>query len=340
MVDKNTDFFKIVDNFAKIVHVKSIPIFEAKLTSIPEVTIAIPTYRRATLLKEAIDSAINQIDYNDYDIIVVDNNPERNDETEELMLSYCNSHVSYYKNAENIQMAGNWNRLFTLATGKYVVLLHDDDVLFPNFLKRIMILSKKKNADLIKPLAYFSKEIINIQYKSTHTGKLKRIYDISNYYGNALGAPSGCLLKKECVLNIGGFNQDFYPSFDFCFEVLYAKKYKCYRLFETLFIYRLLENTSSNTAVLDSFIKNDYFLHYQLLRNYHLPNYLIMKFLSYKFCNTIKNNRDLWEMPDYNFDIETVGLNSKDKTIGFLVAIFLKVYVFFCKLYLWNANNK
>jgi glycosyltransferase involved in cell wall biosynthesis len=39
------------------------------------VTIAIPTFKRAKFLKEAVDSAINQVRYTDYDIIVVANKP-------------------------------------------------------------------------------------------------------------------------------------------------------------------------------------------------------------------------------------------------------------------------
>ena len=62
MMDKHTDFFKYIDNFAKIAHVVSVPVKNPEMES-PLVTIAIPTYKRADLLKEAIDSALNQ----DYD---------------------------------------------------------------------------------------------------------------------------------------------------------------------------------------------------------------------------------------------------------------------------------
>ena len=50
MIDKNTDFFKYVDNFAKIEHIPSVTIFESSLDYIPKITIAIPTYKRVDLL--------------------------------------------------------------------------------------------------------------------------------------------------------------------------------------------------------------------------------------------------------------------------------------------------
>lgn len=84
----------------------------------------------------------------------MDNNPERGCETEKLMMSYSNNPmISYYKNADNLGMVGNWNRLFTLAKGKYVVMLHDDDLLLPTFLSECVKLAKRLNADLIRPLS-------------------------------------------------------------------------------------------------------------------------------------------------------------------------------------------
>ena len=35
---------------------------------------------------------------------------------------------------KNIGMIGNWNRLYTLARGEWVVMLHDDDLLYNDYL--------------------------------------------------------------------------------------------------------------------------------------------------------------------------------------------------------------
>ena len=96
----------------------------------PLVSIVIPTYKRVSTLRETLDSAIRQTGNHNYEILVVDNNPERGDETELLMAEYVSvKNLLYFKNTANIGMAGNWSRCSELAHGEWVVLIHDDDLL-------------------------------------------------------------------------------------------------------------------------------------------------------------------------------------------------------------------
>lgn len=343
MIDQKTSIFEYIDNFAKTAIIPTITIFESNLDYLPEITIAIPTYKRADLLKDAINSAINQYEYTYYDIIVVDNDSTRGCETEKLMMSFNNPKISYYKNSENLGMSGNWNRLFTLSRGKYVVMLHDDDLLLPHFLYECIKIAKEKNADLIKPLAYdvdFQNVDIDL-FKTVVRNKIKRIYDISNLHGNALGAPTGCFLKKECVIKLGGFNQDFYPSMDFYFLVYFSMFFKCFRLCNKLYVYRKVMSTSANKNVLDKFIKNDFYLYKQLLNKYKIPNVFAKKFLSYRFFRTIESNRTYWKMTDYDFDITELGLKKNDYRIGGLISKILRIYVYIiqsCKKMKSNSN--
>lgn len=198
MIDQHTDLFKYVDNFSKTAHIPSISIIESKIDYIPEITIAIPTYKRTDLLKEAIDSAINQIAYTNYDIIVVDNNPERDCDTEKLMRSYNNPIISYYKNSENLGMVGNWNRLFTLAKGIYVVMLHDDDLLYPNYLSTIIkSCSKLPNVDIVFPK--HNRSNYRIIKKSGNNNQIIKGCKVKLEHfinGNFIGPPVGMCVKK------------------------------------------------------------------------------------------------------------------------------------------------
>lgn len=329
MVDKNTDFFKYVDNFSKTANIPSIPIIKSKIDFIPKITIAIPTYKRADLLKESIDSALNQIKYSEFDVIVVDNNPERDCETEKLLYSYKNPQLSYYKNSQNIQMAGNWNRLFTLAKAEYVVMLHDDDIIAPSFLNDCMqYINDEPDLGILKPnsKSFIDGESINFpNTKEITKTKLQRIYDISNYNHFALGAPSGCIFRKQAVLTVGGFNQELYPTMDICFVTMFSNYFKVYKLNRVLSYYRWGFNESLNTSTITNFIYNDYYLRKQLLSKYKIPKIIINIFLCYVTGYSIEFYKKINK--EFDYDLKNLNLRGNHKITTLLSRAFIKLYI-------------
>lgn len=106
------------------------------------VSIAIPAYKDK-YLKEAIESALNQ-DYKNIELIIVnDDSPYPIDE---IVKSYYDSRIIYYRNNENIgrkSVAYNWNQCLSYAKGEFFVLLCDDDILDPLFVSELVGLAKK-----------------------------------------------------------------------------------------------------------------------------------------------------------------------------------------------------
>ena len=94
------------------------------------VTVAIPTYNRALLLGEALASVLAQ-DYEPLDVVVVDN--ASTDETGEIVAGIADSRVRYVRNEANVGAMRNWNRGLEVATGAYVCVFGDDDVMLPGF---------------------------------------------------------------------------------------------------------------------------------------------------------------------------------------------------------------
>ena len=278
MLNENTDYFKYVDNLAKTAHIASVPIFESKLDFIPEITIAIPTYKRTDLLKEALDSALNQINFDNYEVIVVDNNPEREDETEKFMVSYkLNKRVSYYKNEVNLGMFGNWNRCFYLSKTKWVTLLHDDDLYSNNYLSVAYYLLSKTNAEGINIGHYFWKEkeypFANI--KRTEIPPKIPCKNISVYdmlLGPHIG-PTGYFFLRDNLIKLGGFNEDYFPIADYIFYSKYVYYYSVYYCPLKLGIYRIRVNES---------------LKFETIDKIHYYSYLFRLYLSEKtFCPSL-----------------------------------------------------
>lgn len=106
----------------------------------PKYSIMIPTYKRPELLGKSLASAVNQKDFENYEIIVVDNDADvKSDENMTLRVieGFSSEKIVYYKNDCNIGIYGNTLRAAQLSKGKYVVLLNDDDLLHPQYLKII-----------------------------------------------------------------------------------------------------------------------------------------------------------------------------------------------------------
>lgn len=127
------------DCFVKCKNVKSRLIYgDPSFIPDPWLTIVLPTYCRPDMLKQALESILRQWRVNFFwDIVVVDNEPDdgMENDTERLIRWIDNKRILYYRNSQNIRPGDNFNRCFLLARGKWVMMLHDDDLLVDNTLQ-------------------------------------------------------------------------------------------------------------------------------------------------------------------------------------------------------------
>ncbi len=96
----------------------------------PPLTFAIPFYSGIHYLPRAIESVLAQSDSSWRALVCDDGSVEG---TEELVRSYGDSRIAYFKNPRNLGMAGNWNRCLELAESDLITLLHEDDELEPSY---------------------------------------------------------------------------------------------------------------------------------------------------------------------------------------------------------------
>lgn len=326
MIDQNTDFFSYVDNFAKINGVNSIKVF-GSVDNTANYTIAIPTYKRTEFLKEAIESAISQETSIPYNIIVVDNNPDREDETEKMMLSYKGvKNLSYYKNADNLGMAGNWNRLFQLAQTEWVIMLHDDDVLYPFYLSECdAVLKELDNVGVIKP-----KEDKNNNPYKKERGKITKLTDVDFYYGNTCGTPSGMLFNRKKVLESGGYNQDFYPSLDYFFHARFASLYDFFFYDTPLMYYRIAVNESVKPSVQKKWLVDASYLIRQILIKNGVPKSVVERFISYRTKRSYKLLKQTFHT-EFDIDYLGAGLSKTSAIGGWLAHLYIKLFFFLKK---------
>jgi glycosyltransferase involved in cell wall biosynthesis len=102
----------------------------------PLVSIGIPTYNRAgSYLKQAIESARSQT-YPNIEIIISDNCSS--DDTEEVVGSFSDSRIRYYRQEINIGPNNNFNFCLNQARGDYFLLFQDDDLIDDDFIECCM----------------------------------------------------------------------------------------------------------------------------------------------------------------------------------------------------------
>jgi glycosyltransferase involved in cell wall biosynthesis len=94
------------------------------------VSICIPAWERTDLLIEGIRSCLAQT-YPDLEVVIADDS--RSDKVALAVEPlFADPRLRYVRNEERLGQAGNVNRLFDLARGDRLMLLHDDDLLFPD----------------------------------------------------------------------------------------------------------------------------------------------------------------------------------------------------------------
>lgn len=130
-------------------------------------TIIMPTYNDAESIKETLESVINQT-YKNWELLISDDGST--DNTKEVVNEFIKNHqekrIQYYYQHNQDQLNAVLN-VFSHITGKYVFILHSDDLLYDDFvLEKALKVLNKGNVDGI----ISSPTIINNQ--SHEIGKL------------------------------------------------------------------------------------------------------------------------------------------------------------------------
>lgn len=121
----------------------------------PFFSIVMPTYNRANLIIDSINTAIAQ-QYPHFEIIVVDDGST--DNTEEVITALNHPKIRYHKKV-NEERAAARNTGTQLAVGDYVTFFDSDDYLYPHHLTEAVKLIEDKQRPEMIYLAYNVKDI-------------------------------------------------------------------------------------------------------------------------------------------------------------------------------------
>lgn len=185
----------------------------------PKVTVFIPTFNRADMLREAIESVLQQT-YDDFELIVSDNASE--DATESVVRSFDDSRIKYFKNDQNIGSRKNWRRCFDLAKGEYITIFSDDDLMLPENLERkVRVLSSNARIGLV----HSKYDIIDVDGRIVESnvdawGIPGRVDCLENRQEMHLRMWNGIncssvVFRRDCVDKIGKFTDKLWTGWDY-----------------------------------------------------------------------------------------------------------------------------
>ncbi len=92
----------------------------------PLITIAIPTFNRAAMLRQAMQSALAQ-KFADFELVVSDN--ASSDGTQQVIAGFADERIRVLRQTTNIGLFANVNACIDAARGAYILILSDDDAI-------------------------------------------------------------------------------------------------------------------------------------------------------------------------------------------------------------------
>lgn len=128
----------------------------------PILTVAVPTYNGSKTIRDMMDIMLPQIT-DEIEVIVSDNCST--DETPEIIKEYQKKYgfIRYIRNENNIGADGNFLQCLQKASGKFVMLISDDDIIVEGGLNKILVFLKS-NPDI--SLAYLE----SVAFKDKYNG--------------------------------------------------------------------------------------------------------------------------------------------------------------------------
>lgn len=249
-------------------------VFEISQHSIntPAITIAIPTFNRADLVIESIQSAAQQVGFDDYEILIIDNASEFDSvsKVKSFLEVYQGPSLRYFVNDHNLGMFGNWNRCLDLARGEWVTILSDDDLLRPTFLSQILsalkqhpnakaIIARTTILDQRADIGRRHRMITRIKGAASaglryHGNSFIRLTPRRLFWGNIAGSSLACLFHKGTALEYGGFDPKQFPSADYALHLQFSEKSQHIQINEVLGNVRIQLNETIKPETLHGFI--------------------------------------------------------------------------------------
>ncbi|NOR71688.1 MAG: glycosyltransferase [Methylomarinum sp.] len=203
----------------------------------PLVSIILPTYNRATLLPKAITSILTQT-HRHLELIVIDDNSI--DNTQEIIHSFNDPRIQYYKNSTNLKLPRALNHGFSKAKGDYLTWTSDDNVFSTEAIEKMLATLEESNKDFVYA-DYFLFSDLDSKGQPLNPYQINQSSELQLEKGNHIGA---CFMYSRKIYEyIGDYDPDLILVEDYDYFIRIAKHFSFIHLPEPLYYFRRDDNT-------------------------------------------------------------------------------------------------
>ena len=296
----------------------------------PLISVIIPTFNRAHLISETLESVLEQT-YKNWECIVVDDGST--DNTGNVMTEYCakDARFQYHHRPENHLPGGNGARNFgyEVSIGSYVKFLDSDDVLHTDNLKIKTDLINKYDVDVVISKHTNVREDLLVNQVVNPIIYKNKCFDINFIMSRNTIITSDPLIRRQ-VMNDVSFDETLRRFQDHEFFIrLFRRKMNICCIDSHLYFHRLEGVTIGSEVVKGNkqMIDDQVNIHKVMMNYYHNEQCVILEYrrkarkMYIGFMKTGRINRVL---ENYSFFRKAFSLSFFEFTFFFIYNLLLR----------------
>ncbi len=199
----------------------------------PFVSVLMTSYNREKYIAEAIESVLAST-YTNFELIIVDDCSK--DNTVAIATAYAkkDSRIRLYVNDTNLRQFPNRNKAVGLAKGKYIVTVDSDDTVYKDGIENI-VKAMEAFPEAAYGMYYLPEQDIPPFMLDSKTALRRHFFEKPFL---TVG-PGGCIIKRDFILQLGGYTTKYDAAGDMYFNLLAVSKSPVVLLPFEFFYYRV-----------------------------------------------------------------------------------------------------